>query len=183
MRKSLWIVPIALLIVSICAPAARADTITTGIIHFTLSNGTPAPTGSFVLDNTTDVFSSFAVNWDGAVFNVFYSVVAGFDPVSLVSYLSTSGTWCAVGPGNFVPYYCLGNSEGFFFCGPVHCEFDINNITGTFNPGDANANGTYTVTETVVTTPEPSSVGLLLAGIGLVLVMRKRIGRGLPQAT
>jgi hypothetical protein len=34
----------------------------------------------------------------------------------------------------------------------------------------------------VVTTPEPSSVCLLLAGIGLVFVMRKRIGQGLRQA-
>jgi PEP-CTERM motif len=29
--------------------------------------------------------------------------------------------------------------------------------------------------------PEPSTVGLLLAGIGLLFVMRKRIGQGLPQ--
>jgi hypothetical protein len=33
----------------------------------------------------------------------------------------------------------------------------------------------------VVTTPEPSSVCLLLAGIGLVFVMRKRIGQGLSS--
>ena len=36
---------------------------------------------------------------------------------------------------------------------------------------------------TAVATPEPSSVGLLLAGIGLVLGMRKRIGQGRPQAS
>ncbi len=30
--------------------------------------------------------------------------------------------------------------------------------------------------------PEPSSVALMLFGIGLVFVMRKRIGQGLPQA-
>ncbi len=127
------------------------------------------------------MFLSFAVNWDGAVFNF-----AGSDPNSLVSDISTSGAWCAVGPGNFVPYYCLGNTVGFFFCGPVHCDSDINSIAGTFNPGDANANGNYTVTETVVNAPEPSSVVLMLSGIGLVLCgwkMRKRIAPGLCPST
>jgi hypothetical protein len=39
------------------------------------------------------------------------------------------------------------------------------------------------LTFTPVTAPEPSSVTLMLAGVGLVLVMRKRIGRRLPQAS
>jgi hypothetical protein len=30
--------------------------------------------------------------------------------------------------------------------------------------------------------PEPSSVALMLLGVGLVFVMRKRIGQRLPQA-
>jgi hypothetical protein len=34
-----------------------------------------------------------------------------------------------------------------------------------------------------VAAPEPSSLALMLAGIGLVFVMRKRIGQGLPQAS
>jgi hypothetical protein len=34
-----------------------------------------------------------------------------------------------------------------------------------------------------VATPEQSSVALLLAGIGILLVMRKRMCRGLPQAS
>jgi PEP-CTERM motif len=35
----------------------------------------------------------------------------------------------------------------------------------------------------VVTTPEPNSVGLLLAGVGLMFIMRKRRGQGLPPAS
>jgi hypothetical protein len=34
-----------------------------------------------------------------------------------------------------------------------------------------------------VTTPEPSSLALILLGLGALLVMRKRIGQRLPQAT
>ena len=40
-----------------------------------------------------------------------------------------------------------------------------------------------TVTFPAVTTPEPSSAGLMLLGVGLVLLMRKRIGQRLPQAS
>jgi hypothetical protein len=36
---------------------------------------------------------------------------------------------------------------------------------------------------TVAFTPEPSSLALMLAGVWLVFVMRKRIGQGLPQAS
>ena len=34
-----------------------------------------------------------------------------------------------------------------------------------------------------VPAPEPSSVALMLLGVGLLLVMRKRIGQGLPRAS
>jgi hypothetical protein len=45
--------------------------------------------------------------------------------------------------------------------------------------------GNYHVTneEYTITAPEPGAFGLVLLGIGLVLVMRKRIARGLPQVT
>jgi hypothetical protein len=39
-----------------------------------------------------------------------------------------------------------------------------------------------TVTFPAVTTPEPSSAGLMLLGFGLVFVPGKRMGQGLPQA-
>jgi hypothetical protein len=35
----------------------------------------------------------------------------------------------------------------------------------------------------MVATPEPGTLSLMLIGVGLVLVMRKRIAQGLPQAT
>ena len=41
--------------------------------------------------------------------------------------------------------------------------------------------GTYQLT--AVASPEPSSVALVLLGVGLLFVMRKRIGQRLPQAS
>jgi PEP-CTERM motif len=48
-----------------------------------------------------------------------------------------------------------------------------------------NADGGYNVTSAgwTISTPEPGTAVLMLIGIGLVLVMRKRIAKGLPQAT
>src|SRR5882762_2629830 len=48
-----------------------------------------------------------------------------------------------------------------------------------------NANGGYDVTSAgwTISTPEPGTAVLMLVGIGLVLVMQKRIVKGLPQAT
>ena len=51
-------------------------------------------------------------------------------------------------------------------------------LGGSFTLDDA----TYTTSSTVPT-PEPSSVALMLLGVGLVFVMRKRIAQRLPQAS
>jgi len=48
---------------------------------------------------------------------------------------------------------------------------DVVGSTAAFEPASA------------VATPEPSSVAFMLLGIGLVFVMRKRIGRRLPKAS
>lgn len=40
-----------------------------------------------------------------------------------------------------------------------------------------------TLSFAAVTAPEPSSVALMLLGVGLLFVMRKRIGQHLPQAS
>jgi len=48
---------------------------------------------------------------------------------------------------------------------------DVVGSTAAFEPASA------------VATPEPSSVAFMLPGIGLVFVMRKRIGRRLPKAS
>jgi uncharacterized protein (TIGR03118 family) len=52
-------------------------------------------------------------------------------------------------------------------------------------PGDGQVEdhglfGSVTATGSVTSTPEPSSVALMLLGLGLVFVLRKRVGQGLP---
>ena len=51
-------------------------------------------------------------------------------------------------------------------------------VVGTNTPSDTPPfSGTYT--GFIVTAPEPSSVALMLLGVGLVFLTRKRIGQGL----
>jgi len=58
-----------------------------------------------------------------------------------------------------------------FKAGNVNLIDDVVGSTAAFEPAAA------------VTAPEPSSYALMLLGVGLVFVMRKRIGQGLPQAS
>jgi len=64
---------------------------------------------------------------------------------------------------------------------------DTLTITWAGGGGDSFPNGTTDSGEFSLTSatsvPEPSSVALMLLGVGLVFVMRKRIGQRLPQAS
>jgi hypothetical protein len=168
MRKSLWII-LAVLLVAIAAPNAYADSFTDGTFSFTVTSGSPPPTGSFVYDNTTSTWKSFTIDWDGAIFN-FAPLIP--DPADV----APTGSWCAEAPV-FHASSCT-----------TPATFSLNSLMAdpnqfSFTDGGALANGTYILTETVVGTPEPSSVALMLLGVGLLFVMRKRIGQRLPQAS
>ena len=168
MRRALWIV-LAAVIVAVAVPTAHADVITDGTINFTTISGTSPTSGFFVFDDTTDTYlTDLTVDWDGAI----------FDWNDLVFLIPTSGTWCAAG----------GSTSEFGICDDRNSTFSFDTInstsySGTFTDAEM-ANGTYTVTETVTTTtPEPGSLGLVLAGIGVLVVQRKRIARGLQQVS
>jgi len=165
MRRALWIV-LAAMTAAIAVPAAHADTITDGTITFTTTDGLPDPTsGSFVFDNTTDTYSTFTVNWDGAI----------FDWTTLDVLIPSSGTWCAAAPNETA--ICDDRNTTFSFQ-----NLNNDSFSGSFISVDGMANGTYTVAETVTTTtPEPGLLGLMLTGIGVLVVLRKRNARGLQQ--
>lgn len=158
MRKSLSIV-LAVWFVAVCAPYAHADAITDGRLYFTLTSGSPAPTASFVYDDTTSTLTSFTVDWDGAVFD--------FTSVITLPKLGSSGGWCAAGPSG-IPPCAFSNS------------FDLNGFIAypeadTFTNVFAGAGGGYSVIETA--SPEPSCAALILLGLGGVAVARKRFAK------
>lgn len=175
MRKSFWIF-LALLIMAVGAPVAHADTITDGTITFTLTSGSPDPgNATFVFDNTTNTFTSFTGSWAGLGITFITTGVT-------LANLPASGTWCATsenGPGNGPCPSQLPEGIGILMISALPTGFIVSH-----NGSDEGyaASGTYTVTEAVVSTPEPGSVGLMLLGIGLVFVMRRRIGQGPPLA-
>jgi hypothetical protein len=176
MRKSLWIM-LAVLVVDISAPYASAD-----IVTFDLSGSLAARAGScspctlggdIVIDNTS-----------GTVISVDFTV-AGESP--------------SVGPFNRFIEFVEGNSEllavdgasnifGMFLSGKpgTLVGYTGGGISGNITPPVGNPlfviNAGAVLTE-VVPAPEPSSVALMLLGVGLVFVMRKRIGQRLPQAS
>jgi hypothetical protein len=191
MRKTLWIM-LAATAVAVAAPYAHADSYTDATFNFTVTNGSPSPTGSFVFDDTTGTYTSFVVNWDGATFDF---VASGFLPAGI---LGSSGTWCTAGPNissTVADSSCsssiyggnAGGNEGLFDIETGGLHYYTNPLpASSFTDAADFATGSYTLTETTaVTTPEPSSLALILLGLGaLALVaVRKRIGQGLLQAS
>jgi hypothetical protein len=170
MRETLWIVSVLFLLLTIGAPNAHADSITDGTINFTVSSGSPAPTGSFSFDNTTNAFTSVDVEWDGGEF--LFSPLFGM----VVPPTATSGSWSAADPS--VTFNQFGPAIFALFIGLT----TLSTFSGpAFTDPNAIADGTFTVTSCA--TSEPSSVALTLLGVGLVFVMRKRIGQRLPQVS
>jgi PEP-CTERM motif-containing protein len=168
MFKALTFLATLLLFAAICTPAVHADTITDGTLTFTVVNSPgPTPTGSFVFDNTTSVFTGYTIDWDGVVYDFTSAAnIAGF---ATATYQPSA--YCASAPAAaFTCPPALPGAFSLFF-------FSLQPSSGTFSDPTAFAGGIYTITETVTTTPEPSSVALMLAGIGFLLAIRKRLTR------
>jgi hypothetical protein len=157
---------LAIALVFWAVTSAHADSITDGTLNFTVTavgpfHGTYTPTGSFVFDNTTDTLTSFAVNWNGVVFD-FVPLFTGVD----LAVLGEGGHWSASG------------DEGVDTPHPSGPFFSLNGISssshsGSFREGGARASGTYTVN-----TPDPSSFTLTIVGLGALLMVRKRVSNG-----
>jgi|HubBroStandDraft_4_1064222.scaffolds.fasta_scaffold116133_2 hypothetical protein len=173
MRKSLWII-FALILVAIAAPNVRADSFTDGTLNFTLVGGGPAPTASFVFDNTTSTFTSFTVRWDGAAWD-FAGVATSLGAFPSLPTGPTPSAWMACGPST-TSLTCAEPPQDLALFFPGLAVVVLGPLApGTFLVPDAAAFGGYTVSEVEVATPEPSSVALLLVGIGFLLVISKRL--------
>ena len=163
------------LVFALClaAPIAYADSLRDGTLNFAVTSGSPAPTGSFVWDNTTSTWSSFTVDWDGVVYNYgsFFNGPIGLPLLGL----EFNASWCAAAPG-FLTSQCAPPAT-FSLDG-----FIIGPEAPTFTNLFATAEGTYTTTSGTVATPEPRSLAFMLSGVGLVFAMRKHWALGLQQA-
>ena len=166
MRKSLWIM-LAVMFVAVSAPVSHADTVTLDVsggvspVQGSCSGSGCTLGGDIVINNTTGTVISIDVTVAGASpavgpFNgiLFFhaSSLTGFDGSGdILSVSIAPGTW-------------VGYTGGAFSGGIVAPGKDLFSITdGVFTPA--------------VAAPEPSSVALMLLGVGLVLLLRRRIGQ------
>jgi hypothetical protein len=166
-RKSLWII-LAVLVGAICSPAVMADTID-GTFSFTVSPGIELdPAASFVFDENTNQFTAFTVDWAGVGFDFTaaansYSALSSCDGDDTFFQILTSpscspGRWGAL----LGPF-----AANFQFSVPPDTIVQVNEVLngeGTVEESD----GTYTVSTTTVSTPEPSALALTLTGGGLL---------------
>ena len=157
MRKSLWIM-LAVIVVAVSAPHARADSFT-----YTYSdNGiswTTTAISAVTMQTTVPAADLTATSNTG--------FVAGCTTSGVV--LDDSGT------GNI--------TTDFSGCNVLVISFGSFPLTDFSTPGTYELGGTTLVVTPAVATPEPSSVALMLLGGGLVLLRRKRNSRGHQLAT
>jgi hypothetical protein len=179
MRKTTWI--IALLFAASFAQPVFADGVY--IITFTTS-GTPDAFGSFTY--TAGVFSGFDVTWNGSTFDFTAAAndeatttIVGCSSPGFFAYLSSAG--CGESPSwgadalEPVTVFGFDATPAIGDCCAVAGPPGVGRIS-------TSVDGSFTIAPAMAT-PEPSSLALMLAGAVFLFVMRKHIGRGLPQAS
>jgi hypothetical protein len=184
MIRSLAAILIALLMMGALALPAQADTISTF--------GTLTGTTTLTATSNPAVFdSSFTGSGVDSMFGGFTTTNSGKITFTSTTTFTSSGTFMDVLAGGtlFGTYTGSGSVTG------VDTSITIDTVatggTGIFagDTGKSTIMGTSTITSSttssfsgtfttsITTVPEPGSVTLLLAGIGFLLVMRKRWAR------
>lgn len=201
MRETLWIIPALLLFAAIGPPSAHADTIDFSSLPSgtVVTNQYPgvvfslqSPGGSPITDNLAPLGGSFTGGGEGLenttcvqrrclqsdILDIaFTSPVSGvsftFDSYGnngVTVYIASNGSTANI--GSDLPGFRLISVPGSGIT-----DLQINN--GSTNWIFAIAQLTFNPTPV----PEPGTSSLMLIGVGLVLVMRQRIARGLSQIT
>jgi hypothetical protein len=161
----LLLILVTLLMVVVAAPNAYADS---SPVTFTCNAPcTSVPTAP----NVTFPSPTLVITWDTVSVDI---------PLNFADAPSDTYTWSAqivhdsVGPAGGLGFSILDVTTGDFFSG-------FPPIILSISPPNASDSGTLSFTS-VAATPEPSSLALMLSGVGLVFAMRKRFS-GLHQAS
>jgi hypothetical protein len=160
MRKLLWII-LALMVVAVSAPNAHADTFT---YSYTDSvdeiSWTTAPLSGVTMETTVPAVDLTATSNTGNFAGCVTTLVV----------LDAGG---------------IGNTQtNFSSCQfPFVIAFDGFAATDYTTPGTYHGGQGTLVVAAAVAAPEPSSVALMLLGVGLVFVLRKRTGAALSRAS
>jgi hypothetical protein len=188
MQKSLWIM-LAVLLVAIAAPHAHADTSSNFTVAGDATNQSGGSLGScangqdcaFSGTLTVDVTSGAVTSTD-----IIFQGLLAFDTLSASGLNSPNWSIIATNSSSEnvflsfsttpTPGSLLGFTGGSINC----CKVAVNgapkgDLLYLINDGS--------ITPAPTATPEPSSVALMLLGVGMVFVVRKRIGQRLPQAS
>jgi hypothetical protein len=186
MRKSFWMIPVALLIAALGGTSALADGVdvfnaggqVTAIDGITLNGSLYNVTFTSTIDNT---FSAYpALQEDGEVGAVIFAVDTAID-----ADLGTNFINDPAGAGQ-IQVYCValassrsecatsGNDDPYFW----EPAFDTSTAyAASLVAGNPEVYSWANFTPAVVTTPEPGTLPLTLAGVGLLgllVVIRKR---------
>jgi hypothetical protein len=193
MRKSLWVLSALLLLIAASAPGARADDFTVSFTN-TIGNvpGTVVVDITGLTNNTTGAAASViilshptalnpqiadagttATLWTFQDANQFTETAGSLVFADFVASTIVDGTVAAIAldsSSTVVGIECPQNEHtALLGYGPL------------FSCGGTPVLGVQTTFALApATAPEPSSVALMLAGIGFLVVMGKRLGQGLP---
>jgi hypothetical protein len=157
MRKAMWVI-LTLVLGAIAVPCAHADGVTFTCVPTVFVPCVAAPTAPNVTFPTP---TTLVITWDGQTFDI--TLPSGW--------LDTNTfIWFASNDQFIITDTSLGLSP------PAEATINTN------SPDVNDESGTLTFTQGTPAMPEPGTVALMLVGVGLVFVIRKRIARGLPQA-
>lgn len=159
MRKSLWIM-LAVMVVAVGAPNAHADSFTYDFTSTTAgATGSVEFTESSILTSLTTI-SSFTSDTFSNLLSLTIAPESG-ESCGFLAGGPCIGATFPFGGGTLTAFYTFSSNL---------------TSTGTYDTNGSNS-GTLVISE-VSTAPEPSSVALMLLGVGLVFLLRKRNSRG-----